>query len=230
MPLALAVLLATLAFAASPLFVPDFGGFDADQFPIPQDDPPVQPAGYAFAIWGLIYLWLLISAGFGVAARARAHDWAPMRPWLLASLVVGAAWLAVAVRSPVWAAVLIWLMLITALIALARAPRGDLAWAAWPVGLYAGWLSAASVVALGLLAAGYGLMSGVAAGYAGIAVASVLAFAVQWRLGRAPTYGAAAIWALVAVAVQNGGEAGLVAAALAGAGLVAVPTVQAARA
>ena len=54
----LLVLLAALAFALSPLLSSGFNGFAPDQFPIPQDNPPVQPAGYAFAIWGLIYLWL----------------------------------------------------------------------------------------------------------------------------------------------------------------------------
>ena len=42
-----------LLFAVSPLFTQGFNGFEPDQFPVPQDDPPVQPAGYAFSIWGL---------------------------------------------------------------------------------------------------------------------------------------------------------------------------------
>ncbi|MEL7097579.1 MAG: hypothetical protein AAGM84_02005 [Pseudomonadota bacterium] len=230
MPLAVLVFLAALLFAASPFFVPDFGGFDPDQFPVRQVDPPVQPAGYAFAIWGVIYLWLLASAAFGIWRRAGNANWAAMRPALIASLAVGAIWLAVAVQSPVYASVLIWVMLATALAALYRAPLQDVWLAAGPVGLYAGWLSAASVVSLGLLAAGYGLMSSVAAGWAGIIAASGLGFAVQWSLGRAPTYGLAVIWALVAVAVQNAGETGLMLAALLGAGLVAVATVRAARA
>ena len=68
MPAELAYLTLALSvlFALSPLLAPDFGGFDPDQFPVPQDDPPVQPAGYGFAIWGVIYVWLILSAGFGV--------------------------------------------------------------------------------------------------------------------------------------------------------------------
>nr|WP_240769056.1 hypothetical protein [Paracoccus liaowanqingii] len=50
--LARMVLLAALAFAASPLIFPGFAGYDAGRFPIPQVDPPVQPAGWAFSIWG----------------------------------------------------------------------------------------------------------------------------------------------------------------------------------
>lgn len=202
MPLAILVLLLSAAFAASPLLVPGFGGFDPNQFPIPQDNPPVQPAGYAFSIWGLIYLWLIASALFGLR---RPVAWHTMRPALAVSLAIGATWLPVAMLSPIWAAVLIWAMLVTALIALFRAPVADAPWAAWPVGIYAGWLSAASCVSLGLLAAGYGWMSQSTAAYVFVGLAIILALAVQTVLNRVPTYGIAVIWALIAVAIHNWG-------------------------
>ena len=59
---AFAVLAAAIAFALSPLASSGFAGFSADQFPILQDNPPVQPAGYAFSIWGVIYAWLILGA------------------------------------------------------------------------------------------------------------------------------------------------------------------------
>ena len=223
------VLIFALAFAASPFWVPGFGGFEADQFPVPQIDPPVQPKSYAFAIWGVIYLWLIVGAGFGAWRRWRDPDWAAMRPALALSLAVGAVWLPVAVRSPVWATVLIWVMLLSALWALWRAPRKDAWAAAWPVGLYAGWLSAASFVALGLMLAGYGFTGQMLAARAMVGAAIVLGWAVQWRLGHAPTYGVAIIWALIAVAVQNG-FAGVGLLALAGAATLIAPTLRAARA
>ncbi|MEL6450848.1 MAG: hypothetical protein AAFQ19_06275 [Pseudomonadota bacterium] len=222
------VFLLTLAFAGSTLWVPDFGGFDPDAFPVPQDDPAVQPAGYAFAIWGVIYLWLLASAGFGVIARRDAPDWAPMRPALAVSLVVGAIWLPAAVLSPVLATVLIWAMLIPALVALARAPVLDRAWALWPIGLYAGWLSAASCVAVGLLLAGFGGVDETTTALVMIAIAAALAVVVQRRAMGAPTYGIAVIWAFVAIAVAAPSPL-VLAWALAAAGIVALPTVQAVR-
>ena len=51
--------------------VPGFGGFDANQFPVPQVNPSVQPAGYAFSIWGLglfVADCRLRSTGFGNTA------------------------------------------------------------------------------------------------------------------------------------------------------------------
>ncbi|MEL6887390.1 MAG: hypothetical protein AAFO86_01645 [Pseudomonadota bacterium] len=198
------VLALTLAFGASPLWVPDFGGFDPDSFPIPQVDPPVQPKGYAFAIWGIIYLWLIVGAGFGLLRRGTDAGWNRMRTPLALSLAVGAIWLPVAVLSPVWATILIWAMLVPALVALFRAPQGDAWAAAWPVGLYAGWLSAASCVAIGLLLGGYGFLSEDLAAILMIAIAAALSFGVQTRLPHVPTYGIAAIWALVGIVVQNG--------------------------
>ena len=131
---ALALVL-SIAFAASPLLVEDFAGFDPNQFPVPQDDPPVQPAGYAFAIWALIYIWLIVGLGWGLLRATQDGQWHDMRKPLCISLAVGCSWLAVAVVSPVWASLLIWIMLLTALGALFLAPVEDRLWAAWPVGL-----------------------------------------------------------------------------------------------
>lgn len=218
-------------FAISPMFVQDFGGFDADQFPVPQIDPPVTPEGYAFAIWGPIYVWLLVGLGFGLWKRRGDAQWHAMRLALIPSLAVGSVWLTVAVASPVWASVLIWVMLLGALVALFRSPREDPWFAALPVGLYAGWLSAASCVSLGLLAAGYGYLDGTTAALAAIFLALVIASGVQNQLRRAPSYGIAVIWALVAVVVQNLGS-DVAVAALAGGGAVAMvwPTFKAWRA
>lgn len=225
---ALLTLLLAIAFAVSPFVVMDFNGFDPDQFPVPQDNPPVQPAGYAFSIWGLIYLWLGIGMAWGLLRAARDGQWHDMRLPLCVSLAVGSVWLAVAVASPVWASVLIWVMLLSALAALFIAPRYDVVWAAWPVGLYAGWLSAASCVSLGLLAAGYGVMDQVTAGLVFVGLAIVLAVVVQAALRRVPTYGIAVIWALVAVVVANWGVTPPVAyLALGGAVFMVWPTLRA---
>ncbi|WP_300031770.1 hypothetical protein [uncultured Roseobacter sp.] len=205
-----------VTFAGSTLWVPDFGGFDADQFPVPQNDPPVQPAGYAFAIWGLIYLWLLIGMGYGLLRRPDDADWHAMRVPLCVSLAIGSVWLPVAVLSPVWASILIWAMLLPALVALFRAPATDRGWALLPVGLYTGWLSAASCVSLGLVAAGYGFMSEQTAAFVFVFMALVIASAVQNQLRRAPTYSIAVIWALIAIVVQNAGSDTTVAALAAG--------------
>ena len=65
-----AVALAALAFAAAPFLAEPFTGYTGDQLPVPQPDPILQPPGWAFSIWGVIYLWLLSGSLYG-ALRAR---------------------------------------------------------------------------------------------------------------------------------------------------------------
>ncbi len=195
--------LAALAFAASPWLAPGFSGFEPSQFPVPLEDPPVQPAGYAFAIWGLIYIWLIVGTVFGALRRSDDPDWAPMRPMLFASLAMGAVWLPLATVSPVLATVLIWAMLATALIALFRAGDTDRWLQQAPVAVYAGWLSAAACVALGVVTGGYGWMLPTPAALVALSLCMALAVTMQYRLHRAPEYGITVIWALVGVVVQN---------------------------
>ncbi|WP_373635534.1 hypothetical protein [Yoonia sp. SS1-5] len=196
----------TISFVVSPALTDPFSGFRADQLPIPQIDPPVQPAGYAFAIWGLIYAWLLVSALFGVWKRADDAGWTAARLPLIASLAIGTPWLAVANTSAIWATVMIFAMAVTAIAALMRSPAYDRWWLRTPVAIYAGWLTAASFVSLGSTAAGYGLVTDALGwAYLGIALAAGSAGYVLWRTGSV-AYGATVIWALIAVIVANGAE------------------------
>ncbi|MBT0958872.1 hypothetical protein IV417_15895 [Alphaproteobacteria bacterium KMM 3653] len=215
------VAVAALAFAAAPFLSPEFGGFDPDRYPIPQNDPPVQPAGWAFSIWGVIYLWLLVHAGMGLM-RGEDAEWDAGRWMLFASLVIGAAWLPVALASPVWATLMIWVMLFTALGALGAMGRARPDWAArWPVAFYAGWLTAACFVSVGLMLGGYGVMGEGAAAVLCLVLATAAALGVQRWLALWP-YGASAAWGFVGIAIANQGSAtGISLAAFAAAALVA---------
>ncbi|MBL3571735.1 hypothetical protein BV509_07630 [Rhodovulum sulfidophilum] len=227
---AVLVFVATVFFVASAVMPGGFSGFEPSQFPIPQDDPPVQPAGYAFAIWGVIYVWLVISAGFGLFRRAGDGAWERCRLPLILSLAPGAAWIGVAQLSPVWASLLLWWMAAMAIWALVETPLVDRWWLQAPVGLYAGWLTAASWVSVGLLGAGHGIVFGETA-WALIALLGALATgaAVLFPLDRAPAYGVALIWGLGGIVVANLFSAPLVAiAALAGAVVIGFLTVRAA--
>lgn len=193
----------TISFVLSPLATAPFTGFRADQLPLAQIDPPVQPAGYAFAIWGLIYGWLLVSAIYGLWRRRATPAWDAVRAPLAISLALGTPWLALANASAVGSTLLIIAMAAFAIAALLRAPRADRWWLRAPVGIYAGWLTAASCVALAVVAAGHGIWLG-PQGWAviGISAALVIASAVQWRTG-APSYGLTIIWALTGIIVAN---------------------------
>jgi hypothetical protein len=195
----------SVAFAASPFLTAPFSGFRADQLPIPQIDPPVQPEGYAFAIWGLIYLWLIVSAVYGAWARIEAADWHDARIPLNVSLAVGVPWLWIANTSAIAATVTIIIMAIGAIMALARAPLDDRWLFQAPVGLYAGWLTAASFVSIATTSAGYGIaFDDIIWALIGIAGAFVVATIVLLRRPNALMYRLAVVWALVGIVVANG--------------------------
>jgi len=198
-------LLFTASFVLSPAFTSPFSGFRADQLPIPQIDPPIQPAGYAFSIWGLIYGWLAISAVFGLLRRADDAAWNRARGSLIISLALGTPWLAVANASAIWATILIVAMAAPAIAALILTPRHDRWWFRAPVAIYAGWLTAASFVSLGSTAAGYGILfDSTGWAYAGIIGALAVALVVQRSVPGAPEYGMTVIWALIGIIVSNG--------------------------
>lgn len=218
---ALITLILTLTFVLSPALTSPFSGFSPDQLPIPQIDPPIQPAGYAFAIWGLIYGWLVVSAGFGIWKRGSDPAWDRARLPLIVSLGVGTPWLAVANNSAIWATILILVMAVGAILALLRAPKDDYWLFKVPVGIYAGWLTAASFVSLGSTAAGYDILTG-QMGWAYLGILGALAVATPVLLrSAAPSYGLTIVWALVGIIVANQADIWTV-SALAAAGILVV--------
>ena len=227
---AAAIALLSIAFAISPAFTAPFSGFTPDQLPIPQINPPVQPAGYAFAIWGVIYLWLIISGVFGLLKRSDAQDWHVARKPLMVSLLIGVPWIAIATNSAIWATVTIILMAIGAIGALILAPKRDRWLFQAPVALYAGWLTAASWVSIATTAAGYGVLFDQFT-WAIVAIICALGIAlfVLSQRRTAPEYLISIIWALIGIIVANGSElitisalAAVGAVALCGAGLRAL--------
>ncbi len=210
-------LIATLAFVTSPLVTDPFSGFAPDRFPVPQIDPPVQPAGYAFSIWGVIYIWLTVMAVVGVTLRRHAPQWQGVHLPLILSLGPGAAWLWVAGFAPRAATVLIFWMMATAIWALLRSPSEDRFLLRLPVALYAGWLTAAAHVSLGINLGGFGIAPADIAAVIALALASGVMLLTLYLRPDLPEYGLAFVWALVAVIVANWGGAApvLIAAALA---------------
>lgn len=220
---AVVLLLATVAFGVAPFVTPPFTGYDPALFPVRIERPAIQPAGYAFAIWSVIYLWLIVHAVFGLWRRAEASAWdAPRLPLTLAVLV-GAVWLSIAGASAIWGTVTIWIMAGAALAAFLRAPTEPDRWLlSGPTAIFAGWLTAAAAVSTGVLVAGYGVLSNTASALAMLALVLGIALAVQARKPRMPVYGLTVVWALAGVIAANWGEDMLVAGAAFGGALVLV--------
>ncbi|WP_378947079.1 TspO/MBR family protein [Paracoccus sp. R86501] len=200
---AILVLIAAVAFAVSPAIFPGFAGYSADLFPIPQQDPPVQPAGWAFSIWGVIYLWLIVGAAFGLWKRAGDDDWATMRPALLGSLAVGFLWIPVAQVLPGLATLMILVMMALAVAAMLWAGRRDPWFEGHPVALYTGWLTAASGVSIGIWLAGHGIMSQQWAAVLCLIGVCALALAIMAMRPDEWAYPLAVIWAFIGVIAAN---------------------------
>ena len=200
------LLLVTLAFGAAPFLTPPFRGYDPALFPVQIDRPSVQPAGYAFAIWSVIYLWLITHAVTSLWKRAENPVWDRTRLPLVAAIALGSAWLSIAPVAPIVATVTILIMAGTAITAFLRADTETDRWLlSAPIAILAGWLSAAAAVSTGVVIAGYGLLSDTAAALVMIATTLALSIAVQRRKPRMPVYGLTVIWALAGIVVANAG-------------------------
>jgi hypothetical protein len=221
-----ALVLAALAFVAAPALTPPFTGYDPGLFPVRVERPSIQPAGYAFAIWGLIYGWLLVHAGFGLLRRRDDPAFVRVALPLLLASVLGAVWLAIATTAPLLAEAAILLMAAFALIAYLRAdPVQDRWLLAAPTAIFAGWLTAASAVSTGVLLAGYGVLTDTGSALLMLAVVLGVALTVQTRRPTMPVYGATVVWAIVGVIAVNWGANPTVAyAAIAGAAIMTLTT------
>jgi hypothetical protein len=221
-----ALLLAILAMVAAPALTPAFTGYDPGTFPVRIERPAIQPAGYAFSIWGLIYLWLLAHAAFGLLKRR--NDPAFLRPALplLVSGLLGSVWLAIASSAPITATLVILVMGGLAMLAYLRADQTQDRWLlAAPLAIYAGWLTAACGVSVGVILAGYGVLSNTGAALLMLAVVIAVALFVQTRRPAMPVYGATVVWAAIGVIVANWADTQIVAlTAAAGALIVALWT------
>lgn len=208
------------AFAAAPAVAPEFMGYAAGQLPVAIARHAVQPAGYAFAIWGLIYTWLLASAVFGLWRRADHPAWAPTRPPLMGAAGLGTIWLFIAPVAPLWATAVIVAMAALCLIAFLHADTAQDRWIlSAPLAIFAGWLSAASLVSAGIMLGGYGILPHPAAALVMVAILVAGALWVQSRKPAMPVYGATVVWAIIAVAMVNRSEHPTVAIAASAAAL-----------
>jgi benzodiazapine receptor len=182
---------------------------------------PVTPAGYAFAIWGLIYLGCLALAVYQLLPSQRDREVHRRTGWWLA-----AAFTASTIWVPIFGSRLIWLseiviIVLVALLAVAawRATRcgpAETTAERWllrlPVTIYLGWATLAAAAgfattlrSLGMAAEGRGVTA-ICIGLV-VAATAVSVTAIHW-LSAAAGFAFTAAWALVAVAV--GTDEGLV--------------------
>jgi hypothetical protein len=230
------VLLASIQQSIVPFFVNPFR--DGAQPLRAQQPSQLEPAGYAFSIWGPIYL-LAIAYGIWQLTRAGRSDAATARiaPLATALYLSSSIWLCAAKYGPLWLTpVILAIMAMCAAwslcLSVAGTPRAGAAW--WcgvlPFAVYAGWTLCATFVNIAEVAPGYGFdrFGLSAAGYAllSLGVVTALAGVLLWLTKASLPLAATILWALAAIAVAaatRGHDARVIVGALvAGAAVIAL--------
>lgn len=115
----------------------------------------ITPAGYAFSIWGFIYLWLIAYVAYQWYARNRTHAGIIKEAggWFALANLANAAWVWAFTSNEIALSVLLMFVLLYALIKLVQrhrleiwdAPLRMIALVWWPICWYLGWIILASV-------------------------------------------------------------------------------------
>lgn len=175
------------------------------------------PAPYAFAIWGLIFLGLLVLAGFQLVWAFTGHVHAvtiiQVGPWLTVANLGNMAWLWAWLHERTGLSVVIMLVVLLALVLIILrtdmerwdAPPGIIVGLWWPVSLYAGWIAVATIadIAAWLTDLGWSaLFTPMQWTLVMISVAGLLNL-VMVVTRNMREFASVGIWALVAIAVRH---------------------------
>lgn len=222
----LAVLLCAVAMPLVAL-LSQRGAFGPDNGAISDRYPTLLVAsGYAFSIWGLIFLW---DVAYGVwqlvSRRAAQASMTRVRRLTAVGFALTAAWMPVFSMRHFWVALaIIWAALFClaqAAIILSGDGRTRVAkrWLAWvPISIHAGWLAVAAFLNTAQVVVAYALLSTTSMltwSLVLFALAGALLLALDARMVGNVPFVAAAFWGLVAVYVKQA------AAPLAGADIAA---------
>ncbi len=227
------VLIAATVQIVAPFFIRPFAN---GQNPVQtSESSQIEPAGYAFAIWGPIYLLALAYAVWQATPAGKA-DPATARAAIFALILYAGStvWLAAAQYGPLWATAPVLAAMaasaIMVLIIAADAPFGTSRWwfMAAPFALYAGWTTCATFVNIAEVLPAYGFdrfgLSVAAFGAASIGAAAIVAGLVLVLTKGSLVFAGTVLWALAAILVaaaeRNYGGAVPVAAGLAAALIV----------
>ena len=179
----------------------------------------ITPAGYAFSIWGAIFLGLLAIGAYGVYRAFRYSDnngWiARTVPWFCGANLFNALWVWVFSHEMLGLSVAVIFALLACLIALIRvldmerwdAPIGTIAFLWWPICLYSGWISIAVIanVAVWLSASGWSGWGDVGPADWTLAMIGV-AIALNWFMvfsRNMREFALVGAWALAAIAMRH---------------------------
>lgn len=177
--------------------------------------PLIVPSPYAFAIWGPIYLGLIVFPIFQLIKKREEHPaWIELRAWYAANVVANGVWLVLASYDFRWSTVLVISFMLVSLFRInqllldikqAHAPLNFIA-ERLVFGLYFAWITLATVlnVSTDLKSSGWdgGAFGEVNWTIVMMVVAAVIAAFTAWKFRNAP-YALVVVWAFVAIARKH---------------------------
>lgn len=176
------------------------------------------PAGYAFSIWGLIYLGLfgfVIYTGRGLFKKTK-DDWPVLEIgwWFVISCLANSLWVVAWLYEYTGLSVVIMLVMLLSLVKIILNTRMELddlplkkiAFVWWPFCIYAGWISVALIADVAAYLTkinwdGFGL-SQITWTIIMICVAGIINLAITW-IRNMREFALVGVWALIAIAVEN---------------------------
>lgn len=164
------------------------------------------PAGWTFAIWGAIYLLLLI---FTVSAffKTDSKEVARMAgPWFMISCMFNILWLMTWHSKLIWLSMIMMLGLLISLVVMNMRIYGINSLATAGLRLYIGWISVATLANLCVTLVSFG-MDGMGEASQGLTVALLIIAAavmsIAVLLSRSWIYGAAGTWAIAGIVYRH---------------------------
>ena len=176
------------------------------------------PAGYAFSIWGLIYLGLftfVIYQGRGLFKKAE-DEWPVLQIgwWFIISCIANSLWVLAWLYDFTFISVLLMVLLFISLLRIVvntkmelhDAPLKKFIFLWWPFCIYSGWVSVALIANVAAYLtktgwSGFGI-SETAWAMVMIAIAAVIHIFMIWNRNMRE-FALVAVWALIAIAVAN---------------------------
>ena len=176
------------------------------------------PEGYAFAIWGIIYLGLI---GFSIyqvfPSQTTNSRFQKIRPLYIASCAANIAWIyawhydQILISLGLMLTILLTILLINRVLYLepSKGTTFEIMLTRIPFGIYFGWITAATIlnVTIALVFVGFALPANISviAACVVIGVATILAIAVR-RGFENIMYPLTIAWALIAIAIKQQSE------------------------
>lgn len=183
----------------------------------------ITPAGFAFAIWSLIYLGM-IAFSIYQALPSNAAKFRDLRRIYILSCVANGAWLYVWSQEMMIVSLFVIILLLTTIGTInvklrATGTNAEYWLAKVPFGLYFGWVTAATILNATITLVSLGVDFSETAtnliGAALILIAAALGAFVRWKL-KNYFYPLAVAWALTAIAVKQSGQTIIVSACAVG--------------